>query len=107
MPMPWHEIGVDYRAELLEFYRQLGSIRKVEKAFDGGDFYVLSHSESGIVYVREKEDSRVIVAANRGAAFDFEIPEGVIYKDLISGAEYKNKVTVDPDSSMILKEIGL
>ena len=38
----------------------LGMIRREEKAFDGGDFYVVRHSESDIVYVREKEDSRII-----------------------------------------------
>ncbi len=105
MPMPWHETESGYRAELLEYYRTLGRIRAEEKALDGGDFYVLRHSESAIVYVREREESRVIVAANRGADLDFDIPEGVKYRDLLSGDVYCGRVCVRSDSVIIMKEI--
>ena len=105
MPMPWHEIGVDYRADLLEFYRRLGHIRKTEKAFDGGDFYVVKHTESAIVFVREREDSRIIVAANRGGELKLAIPEGSRYLDLLGGEEYSGNVAVKPDSVLIMKEI--
>ncbi len=105
MPMPWHEIGEGYRAELLEYYRALGRIRKSEKAFDGGDFYVVKHTESAIVFVRENGDSRVIVAANRGADFDFAIPHGSLYRDLLGGGEFEGKVTVKADNVLIMKEI--
>lgn len=105
MPMPWHEINVKYRAELLEFYRALGRIRREEKALDGGDFYVVRRGDSSIVYVREKEDCRIIVAANRGGAFNFRIPKGVSYLDLLSGEKYTSCVTVKADRVMIMKEI--
>ncbi len=105
MPMPWHDIGIDYRAELLNFYRILGNIRKTEKAFDGGDFYVVKHTESAIVFVREKEDSRIIVAANRGSEFKLTVPEGSRYLDLLGGEEYSGRITVKPDSVLIMKEI--
>ena len=105
MPMPWHEIHVNYRAELLDFYRALGRIRREEKAFDGGEFYVVHRGVSSIVYVREKEDCRIVVAANRGGDFDFRIPGEACYFDLISGEKYINRVTVKADSVMILKEI--
>ena len=105
MPMPWHEIDLPYRADLLEFYRRLGAIRNSEKAFDGGDFYVIKHSESAIVYVRERDDSRVIVAANRGGDFKFTVPEGVRYLDLINGNIYSGNINVASDSVLIMKEI--
>ena len=105
MPMPWQDMGERYRAELLEFYQTLGMIRREEKALDGGDFYVVRHSESDIVYVREREDSRVIVAANRGGGFDIEVPEGAVYVDLISGERHTEIVTVESDKALILKEI--
>lgn len=105
MPMPWQDMGEKYRAELLEYYQTLGMIRREEKAFDGGDFYVIGRGESSIVYVREREDSRIIVAANRGKSFDIEVPEGVTYVDLIDGTRYTESVTVEPDRALILKEI--
>ena len=105
MPMPWHEIGEGYRAELLDYYRALGRIRESEAALDGGDFYVIRRMESAIVYVREKDESRLIIAANRGAEFFLEIPEGAAYIDLISGARYEGALTVLSDSALILKEI--
>ncbi len=105
MPMPWQDMGERYRAELLGFYRTLGMIRRLEKAFDGGEFYVVRHSESDIVYVRERDDSRIIVAANRGGSFDIEVPEGAVYVDLISGERHTETVTVESDKALILKEI--
>ena len=105
MPFPWHKLNEKHRAEILEYYRALGRIRLEEEAFDGGHFYVIRRSESSIAYVREKGDSRIIVCANRGADFDFEIPEGVIYKDIISGRQYESKMTVRSDSAIILKEV--
>ena len=104
MPMPWKEINHDHRAELLEYYRTLGKIRREEKAFDGGDFYILRHGDSSIVYVRENGDSRIIIAANRGAEFDFKIPDSCRYQDLLTGRSYTGNVRIKSDSVMIMKE---
>ena len=105
MPFPWHKMNESHRAELLWYYRALGRIRKNEKALDGGRFYVVHHENGAIVYVREKEDSRVITVANRGADFVFEIPANSTYVDLISGEKYNGEMTVKADSAMILKEV--
>jgi len=105
MPFPWHETDIEWRREILEYYRSLGRIRCEEDALDGGSFYVMSHGDSNMVFVREKNDSRIIVAVNRGADFSIDIPEGVIYRDLISGEKYETRVTVPSDAAMILKEI--
>ena len=105
MPFPWHKMDEPHRAELLEYYRALGKIRKSEKAFDGGRFYTVHHENGAIAYVREKEDSRVITVANRGADFVFAIPSSSTYVDLISGEKYNGEMTVRADSVMILKEV--
>ncbi len=102
MPFPWHESENSFRHDLCEHYRKLGEIR-CEKAFDGGDFYIVHRGEKALVYVREKEDCRILVAVNRGVGLDLTIPESEYYIDLLTGKRYKDKVTVDPDSAMILK----
>jgi len=105
MPFPWHKTNESHRKDLLDYYRKLGEIRKQESALDGGRFYVVSHENGAIVYVREKDDSRVITVANRGSDFIFEIPEGSTYIDLISGERYNDEMTVKADTAMILKEV--
>ena len=103
MPFPWHELDLPVRAEILDHYRRLGEIRKSEGVFDSGRFYVAEHSDSSIVFVREKNDERVIVAANRGKAFELDIPDGAVYEDLMSGERYVSSVTVEPDKALIFK----
>ena len=103
MPFPWHEIDCGYRADMLEYYRLLGSLRTAEEAFDGGNFYVVEHSDKHIVYAREKNDSRIIVALNRGDTREITIPSGVIYKDLICGVVYESSFMLEENSAMILK----
>ncbi len=105
MPFPWREIELEWRRDILEYYRALGRIRREEDALDGGSFYVVKHGASDMVYVREKNDSRIIVAVNRGADFSFDVPEGVVYRDLISGEEFEESVPVRSDTAMILKEL--
>ncbi len=106
MPYPWHELDVDYRAEILKHYRTLGKIRADEPAFHNGDFYILSHTSSSVAYFREKGDSRVLVSLNRGQEFFEYVPEGSIYCDLISGEKYRGKVLINKDSARIFKIIG-
>ena len=104
MPMPWSKLSEDYRAELLEHYRRLGRIRKEEKALSGGHFYVVHHSENAIAFVREGEDSRLLVAANRGEnALCLDLPVGSCYRDLLSGNVYRDEVEIAPDAAMILR----
>ena len=107
MPFPWHEIDAGHRADMLEYYRALGKIREREEAFDGGSFYVVEHGDKHIVYAREKNDSRVVIALNRGQARKITMPSGVIYKNLISGAECRDSFTLNENSAMILKAYTL
>lgn len=103
MPFPWHEIDEGYRADMLEYYRCLGKMREDEEAFDGGSFYIVEHGERHVVYAREKNDSRIVVAVNRGEDREIVIPSGVVYKDMISGERYKDIFMLKENSVMILR----
>ncbi len=102
MPFPWHEICDGYRAELLSYYRRLGEIRRNNSALTDGDFYVIKHTESSIVYARENACGLIIVVANRGESYTIDIPDGEIYTDLLTGKEYSGRIEVPSDSVMIL-----
>ncbi len=103
MPYPWHEMGHGFRMRVLDYYRTLGRIRNEEKAFDSGDFYVVSHTDHSLIFVREREDSRILTAVNRGPEISFDIPSGQVYRDLLDGSEYRDTLILAPDSVMILK----
>ena len=66
-PFPWHDLDAPIRADLLNHYRALGELRQ-SPAFHGGDFSILSHGESYIVYQRTAESGgdTVTVAVHRG-----------------------------------------
>ncbi len=106
MPFPWNDIDTQYRSELLSYYRKLGNIRAENKAFDGGDFNVLSHTKHAIAYTREKNDSKILVIANRGGAFTLELPCGDRYLDLVEQTTYEKKITVPANSALILKQMA-
>ncbi len=106
MPMPWSDIRGTYREEILAFYRMLGKMRRDEAAFDGGDFKILSHTESAIAYTREKDESRVLVIANRGDSFTLPLDGDARYRNIESGKEICGFVWVDSDSVLLLKDIS-
>ncbi|MBR5124492.1 MAG: glycoside hydrolase family 13 protein [Clostridia bacterium] len=66
-PFPWHDLNDPTRADLLTHYRALGDLRK-SPAFHGGDFKILSHGESYIVYERTATNGgeTVTIAVHRG-----------------------------------------
>ncbi len=105
MPMPWNDIEGSYREEILEYYRMLGRMRRDEEAFEGGDFYILSHTESSIAYVREKNDSRILVIANMGEGFTLPLDDGVKYQNIETGEIISSRIDVKGNSALLLKEI--
>ena len=105
MPMPWNDMDREYRKEILEFYRMLGRMRRDEEAFAGGDFYILSHTESSIAYVREKNDSKILVIANMGERFTLALDEEVEYQNIESGELISSNVEIRENSVLLLKEI--
>ena len=105
MPMPWNDMDSEYRREILEYYKMLGRMRLDEEAFAGGEFYILSHTESSIAYVREKNDSKVIVMANMGDSFTLTLDENAKYKNIETGEIVSSRVEVRGNSALLLKEI--
>ncbi len=103
MPFPWHELDAPVRAEILDFYKRLGSIRRNEQALDGGNFCVLDHSESSICFMRSKGDSKLIIVANRGESYQLNIPSAESYLDLIDGGKYTESVLIPENSVKIFK----
>lgn len=103
MPFPWHETSGGYRREILEYYKMLGRMRRDEDALDGGDFHILSHTESAIAYCREKGESCLLVIANRGESFYLELDGEHNYRDIESGEVFRSGIEVLRDTAVILK----
>ena len=79
-------------------------MRQEEQAFDGGDFYILSHTESSIAFAREKMGSRVIVIANMGDGFMLPLDRDVEYRNIETGEVVSSAVYVKESSVLLLKQ---
>ncbi len=53
-------------AELLEFYKDLGSVRRNSKAFQNGNFFPYLSDGGLISYIRESKKGKAFIAVNRG-----------------------------------------
>jgi glycosidase len=105
MPIPWHEMDVPYRAELLAYYQKLGQLRAEHPALDGGSFEVLYHDASVIAYARRKAGRELIVAASRSEQ-PTVLPIGGEFIDLLCGTRGKGPLCIQPDSVLILERTG-
>ncbi len=99
LPFPWGRENV----ELTEHYRLLGRLRREHICFDSGDFRVLSHGCGHIAYLREKENDRVIVAADRGRGTTLELDGR--YRDALTGQVFDGTAKLVPDSVLILERM--
>ena len=97
---PWGREDED----LLAHYRKLGELRLSEKAFDRGDFRILERGEETIAFERRRDDSTVIVAANRSAGY-YVLAQNGKWLDLISGEIFEDEILVAKDTARILKKI--
>lgn len=52
--------------ELLQFYKNLGNVRKNCKAFVDGDFYTVLARDNAIAYTRSQNGNKAFIAVNRG-----------------------------------------
>ena len=106
MPFPWHQIENEDRTVILRHYSRLGNIRNENICYDGGDFYVIHHSDGCIAFARKKDDNLLITVANRGKSFCIDIPYGEKYTDLLTGRVYVERMRIPSDTAMIL-EVGV
>lgn len=99
-PFPWgHE-----DAEILGHYKLLGEIRSRHGAFAGGDFSFIDHDEKYVIYERKKGCDRVITAANRSCE-TLEIALPGHYSDALTGKHFRDFLTLEPDTAVILEEV--
>ncbi len=99
MPYPWgREDG-----ELMEHYRSLGSLRRLERVFEKGDFSAFLPADGVIGYFREDGGERVLVLASRNGE-DVEIALDGEYRDLMNGEIYRDSVRLEPDRALVLKK---
>ena len=97
---PWgHE-----EKKLIDHYKRLGELRNIEKAFDRGDFRVLDHGETTLVFERSKEDSRVVVIANGGNE-NYKVKLDGKWIDMLSYESYENFISTKPHTARIMKRI--
>ena len=90
---------------LLEFYRWLGTFRKENSVFDGGEFKNILGGLGLVSYVRENEDYKVLIAVNRWCQDDYlEIPFEFVNSDIVYGNKpQENKLKIDKQDFAILK----
>ena len=105
LTMPWHEVDVPYRAELLAHYQKLGQLRAQHPALDGGSFEVLYHDPSAIAYARRAQGRELIVAASRHEQ-KIVLPISGEFTDLLNGTRSKGPICLNPDSVLILERTG-
>jgi len=100
-PYPWGKED----AELLEFYRRLGAIRRGEPCFALGDFRAEMAGERVIKIIRERDGDKVMAVVSRAPHSEVICLDGE-YTDLLSGEIFRDSTHVCNDSARILKKTG-
>lgn len=85
---PWGRENCD----LLDFYKNLGKVRKDCKAFKDGDFYTVYANDNAIAFARKNDKGKAFVAVNRGRdTVSIEIPgEYAACKKVFGKLPFKN-----------------
>lgn len=78
-------------ADLLEFYRLLGGVRRGCKAFADGDFYTVLATDNAIAYTRKNAGGRAFISVNRGCEeVNLDLPKEFTYCKTFFGKVPKN-----------------
>ncbi len=82
--------------ELLQFYKNLGQLRKKCKAFAIGNFYTVFASDSAIAFTREDQNGKAFIAVNRGKdEVNIDLPqEFKDFKNTFGKAISQEKITL-------------
>ncbi len=91
-------------AELLEFYKKLGKLRKENICFTDGKFVPIYANMGHVVYMREKGDNKVLVAVNRWCDTAFaEVPCCFDKAFAVFGnCSIDGKLAIEPESVAVL-----
>lgn len=69
---PWGQENI----RLLQFYKELGEVRKNCKSFTNGEFYTVFTNSGAIAYTRTNDNGRAFIAVNCGSDIvDFVVPD--------------------------------
>ena len=99
-PYPWGRED----AELLDFYRRLGRIRREHAVFENGEFGWLLCDAHALAFERRDKTGHIVVAANRGAGdISFTLPRGA-WQDLLTERTFCGKITVPKDRFYIWRK---
>ena len=94
-PFPWSSLGESHRADILEYYKKLGELRR-DPVFDGGDFEVCEHGAHHIVYTRScpsnGEKITVIAKSGEGSVL---VRVGASAEILLSSGDVEEKQTME------------
>ena len=91
--------------EILEWYRKLGKVRNSLKCLENGDFKPYSAMLSCVAYMREAENEKIMVIANRNYhEIDYYLSDEFRYKEeLIYDAQVTDFVKIPANSAVIIK----
>ncbi len=88
---PWGKENAD----LVEFYKALGNVRKNCKAFVDGDFYTVLVSADAIAYARKNEKGAAFIAVNRGSnPVSIDVPDEFKNANIFGKESKDNIVTL-------------
>lgn len=92
-------------SDITEWYRKLGKTRNSLKCLKNGVFKPYSAMLSCIAYIREAENEKIMVIANRNYhEIDYYLPDEFKYKeDLISNTYTTEYIKIPANSAVIIK----
>ena len=99
---PWGKEDID----LLAHYRKLGEIRRSLHCLKEGKFTPYSAMLSCVAYIRESEEDKILVIANKNFHdIDYNLPEEFKYKtDLLTGTTAGYSINIPAYGAVIIKK---
>ena len=89
--------------ELIEFYQKLGLLRIENKAFDGGDYIPVFSGLGYVVFAREKDGNKVLIAVNRWhEAERYPLPDEWKNAGVFMGEVDNGHLVIEPFGASIL-----
>ena len=88
----------------MEFYKTLGAVRRGNKAFCGGEFLPWYTSDNVISYIRNRDNSKILIAVNKGCdTAEIYLPDDEKGELVFGEAVLGEKLKLPPYSFAIIK----